>query len=565
MTRAPMNSLLDLVAPLETWLVLPLLVLGSLALTLVLRAPQLGRLADGWRGLKDDPGAPGEISPAAALGLSVAMTTAAGATVGTATAISLGGPGAVAWLWLFGVLVAPLRFAEALLSRSAPPGKAGMPGATGSLGARLTADGNPRIAQVGMALTVLVPLAAFVVVGGLHGAALGETAEILLPGSAVYLAVAAAVGGVGLWLWPPARQAMGWVALAGFASLSLALLLAVGHDLGRSFTLFPRAIDDAFSGSSEVGAFTGALVAEITRAGIRHVLPSLVSSTGADGAVHGLARAASARAQAAAALLAVVSHVLVVTLVGMAIVGTGAFSRRVDGERRLAEVVWVDSGYETVSQRLERERRWTGYLRVVDGAMTGEERPVGIERGMVLSPRFEDVDGTPSDFALRVIDGRISRLLLPDADGALVEASDAAIGQIRVTGDMLPRGGALLLAAVERGGGELAQRLLLAALVVLSALVVAAWGAAARAALTADLGEGPGRAGLGLAALGLVLGASGIAPFLEPLAAIVGGLLAIAGVLGLLAKLRELAVLSSPVAVSPPPEAPRPVKKAKKR
>jgi Na+/alanine symporter len=542
-----MNSLLDLVVPLETWLLLPFIVLGALALTFVLRAPQFSRVLDGWRALRDDRSGPGEISPAAAVALSVAATTGAGALVGTATAISLGGPGAVAWLWLFGVLIAPLRFAEVLLARSAPPGKAGMAGVTGSLGARLAADGMARVKPFGTVLVVLVPLAAFAVVGGLHGTALAESADLLLPGSAIYLAALAAAGGVGLWLWAPARQAIGWVALAALVALGVALLLGVFHDLGRAFTLFPRALDDAFSGSSEVGAFTGALVAEITRAAIRHVLPSLAATGGSDGAIHALARAPSARAQAAAAIFGVVLHVLIVTLVGMAIVGTGAFSRRVDGERRLDEVLWVDSGYETVSQRLERERRWTGYVRVVDGQMSGEERPMGIERGMIGSPRFEEVDGSPANFALRIGNGRITRVLRLDSDDALVEAPDDEAQRIRVVGDMLPRGGALLMAAVRRGGGELAERLFLAALVVLSALLVAAWGAGARASLTADLGEGAGRAGLGLPALGLVLGASGLAPFLAPLAGIAGALVAIVSVFGLLSKLRELSLLSAPV------------------
>jgi AGCS family alanine or glycine:cation symporter len=541
-----MNSLLDLVLPLQSWLVLPLLAISAIALTFILRAPQLARLGEGWRALKDDLRAPGDLSPASALALSVAATCGAGAIVGTATAISLGGPGAVAWLWLFGLLVAPLRFAEVLLARSAPPGKAGRANVTGSLGARLLADGDRRLHPIGTALTALVPIAALAVVGGLHGAALGETAEVALPGSAIYLAVGAAAGGLALILLPQARAAIGWVGLAGFGALLVALFFAIFDDLGRSFTLFPRAIEDAFSGSAEVGAFTGALVAEITRASIMGVMPSLTSSLGADGAIHALARASSARSQAAAAIFGTLAHVCVVTLVGMAIVGTGAFSRRVEGERRLSEVRWVDSAYETVSQRMEHERDWTGYLRVVDGEMSGDPRPVGIERSMVGTPLFEELDGTPADFALHVTDGEIGRLLRRDADGALDMAPEGEADRILVVGSMLPRGGALLLAAVHRGGGELAERLLLAALVVLCALLVAAWGLAARSALTADLGEGPGRAGLGLAALGLVLGASGIAPFLGPIAAIAGALLAIAAILGLLGKLRELSVLVAP-------------------
>lgn len=559
--------LYDLLPPLETWVVLPLLVLAGLAISFVLRAPQLTRLAEGWRGLREDPTAPGSISPASALALSMAATAGAGALTGTATAISLGGPGAVAWLWLFGILVAPLRFAEVLLARTSPPGKASVDGPAGSLGGRIAADPRKQIHPLGTALVILVPVAAVAVVGGLHGVALAETADLVLPGSSLYFAIAAAAAGVALWELPQARAAIGWVGLAGFVALVVALVIGASYDMGRAFTLFPRALDDAFSGSAEVGAFTGALVAEITRAALRHVMPTLVSSIGADGTLHGLARATSARTQAAAAVLATLGHVVVVTLVGMAIVGSGAFSRRVDTERSLSEVQWVDTDYETVSQRIERERRWTGYIRVVEGEMQGDPRPVGIERSMVVEPRFAEPDGTPADFAVHITEGRIGRLLELDEDGALDMAPPGEADRLLVTGSMLPRGAALLLAAVRRAGGDLAGELLLAAMVLLSALLVTAWGSAARVMLAADLGEGPGRVGVLLAALGLVLGASGIAPFLTPVAGIVGGLLAVAGILAILAKLRELSVLvGAPRAAAPvATPAAKPKKSAKRR
>lgn len=541
-----MRALLDLLLPFETWVVLPVLVLCALALTVILRAPQLTRLAEGWRGLGGDPSAPGQLSPGAVLALSTATTSGAGAIIGAATAISLGGVGAIAWLWLFGLLVAPLRYGEAFLSRSAPPGKAGVPGTTGSLAARLASDPQTAIQNLGVAIGLLVPVAAFVVVGGLHGTALAETAESVLPGSAIYLAVVAAAGGAALLLVPDARRVIGWVGVVALVALVVGLIIPILHDVGRAFSLFPRAIDDALHGAPSVAAFTGAVVAEVARAGIQHVMPSITSSVGADGALQAEAQATSGRAQASTAVLGVLTHVVVVTLVGMAITATGVFTRRTEDERRLSEVVWVDTAYETASQRLEDSRHWTGYLRVVDGEMTGDPRPIGFERGMATNVRFEELDGTPSDFALRIVDGRIGAMLRPDGDGALDETAEDEPTRVRVVGSMLPRGAALLLAAARRGGGDVAGQLLLAALLVLSALTVAGWGAAARGTLRRELGEAPARAGIGLAALGLVLGASGLVPALRELGAMIGGLLAVLGGLGVLVKLLELDRLLMP-------------------
>jgi len=541
-----MRALHDLLLPFLSWVVLPVLVLGAIALTVILRAPQWTRLAEGWRGLRPDPSAPGLVSPAASVVLSIAATAGAGSVLGTATAISLGGLGAVAWLWLFALFVAPLRYGEAVLARSAPPGKAGIPGATGSLAARLSADAHAGVQGLGVAIGLLVPIAAFLVVGGLHGAPLGELAEAVAPGSGVPLAALVAAAGVALVLHPAARASIAWVGLAALVTVALALVVPILHDVGRAFSLFGRAVDDALHGAPALGGFTGAVVAEVARAGIQHLLPGLLASVGADGALHAEAKAASARAQAGAAVLGVVVHVLVVTLVGMAITATGAFTRRTDDERRLSEVVWVDSAYETASQRLEDSRRWTGYLRVVDGAMSGDPRPVGLERSMAANPRFEELDGTPADFALRIVNGRIGAMLRLDTDGALVESPDDEPTRVRVVGDMLPRGAAMLLAATRRGGGDVAGRLLLAALLVLSALTVAGWGAAARQTLLRELAEGPARAGIGLSALGLVLGSSGIVPSLPVLGGLIAGLLATLGTAGMIAKLVELDRILTP-------------------
>lgn len=540
-----MSSLSTISAWAATWALFPLLALAALALTFVLRMPQVARVGEAVRGLfaPPDATAPGTLSPRSALALSVVASVGAGAVVSTATAISLGGAGALAWVWLFGLLLAPLRLAETLLARSAPPGKAGKAGARGSLSARLAADASPRVRELGAALGVLVPVAGFVFVGGSHGAALGEVAEELLPGSALGIGLAAAGVALVLSLVPRARQGLGWVAAAALAALAVSVLVAIASEPGRALGALPRAVDDAFSGASDVASFTGALAAEVFGAAVTLVLPSIAATCGLDAALHAEAKAPSAKTQAALAMLAVLVHVVVVTLVGMAIVGTGSYARRTDTSRSLDEIVWVDAAFDTTSQRLEADRRWTGYVRVIDGALQGDGRELATERGMIVAPAFTERDGSPGDFAVRVSHGRVTHLLRIDAEGALADVPLAGLHDVRVSGRMLPRGGALLVAALERGGGELGARLGLAALLLLCAAAAAAWGFGIRVLLPKDLSESAARIGAGMPALGLVLGASGLAPWLGSLGSLVVTVTALAAMIGILGKARELGKL----------------------
>jgi len=73
-----------------------------------------------WTALKlsvtKEEGAVGDVSPFAALTTALAATIGTGNIVGVATAVSLGGPGAVLWMWLTGVLGTATKYSEALLA-----------------------------------------------------------------------------------------------------------------------------------------------------------------------------------------------------------------------------------------------------------------------------------------------------------------------------------------------------------------------------------------------------------------------------------------------------------------
>ncbi len=98
------------------WPMVVLLLGTHLFLTIRLRIPQR-RLLTGIRlSIKKDKGAKGEVSQFGALATALAATIGTGNIVGVATAVALGGPGAVLWCWLTGIFGMATKYAEGLLA-----------------------------------------------------------------------------------------------------------------------------------------------------------------------------------------------------------------------------------------------------------------------------------------------------------------------------------------------------------------------------------------------------------------------------------------------------------------
>jgi hypothetical protein len=190
-----------------------------------------------------------------------------------------------------------------------------------------------------------------------------------------------------------------------------------------------------------------------------------------------------------------------------------------------------------VSQRREPDRGFDGTLRIIDGVARARPLELATDRGMITEPRFVGPDGSPGDFALRVRDGHVTFYLVPTEGGTLDQVPTERISEIRVEGNMLPRGGALLTSAMVRAGGDAASRIALTALLLLAAIGAAAWGVGASRSVPKNLALPTAF----LPALGLLLAATGAAPWLAPLGATIAGVLAVVAALGILAKGRELA------------------------
>jgi len=94
-----------------------LLVGTGLYLTFKLRGMQFWALGHAFKLIfQKEENAKGDISNFAALTTALAATVGIGNIVGVATAITMGGPGAVFWMWVTGLVGMATKYSEAILA-----------------------------------------------------------------------------------------------------------------------------------------------------------------------------------------------------------------------------------------------------------------------------------------------------------------------------------------------------------------------------------------------------------------------------------------------------------------
>ena len=164
------------------WPMIFLLLGTHLYLTVKLRFPQRYIFKAIKLSVQKDKDAPGDVSHFASLATALAATIGTGNIIGVATAITLGGPGAVLWCWLTGVFGISTKYAEGLLAikylASFGIGNTVQANAISTI-MNETYDVSPYISGIVIALLV-----ASVVLGGVKSIARGCSA--LVPVMAVF-------------------------------------------------------------------------------------------------------------------------------------------------------------------------------------------------------------------------------------------------------------------------------------------------------------------------------------------------------------------------------------------
>jgi AGCS family alanine or glycine:cation symporter len=264
----------------------------------------------------------GDVSPFQAVSTALASTVGTGNIAGVATALTLGGPGALFWLWLSGLLGMCTKFAEIVIALHYRE-----PDATGTMrgGAMYTLRKGLGLPWLGGIFALLTAIAAFGIGNMVQANSVADSLQssfgideritgIVL----VALTAAVILGGI---------QRIGQVTqvLVPFMSLlylggGLLILLLHYADLSSAVALV---FESAFSGAAATGGFAGATVRAGMQAGIARGLFSNEAGLGSAPMVHAAAKTDHPVRQGLYGIFEVfVDTVLVCTVTGLAILVT---------------------------------------------------------------------------------------------------------------------------------------------------------------------------------------------------------------------------------------------------
>ncbi|GIX31965.1 MAG: sodium:alanine symporter [Porticoccaceae bacterium] len=306
------------------------LILGTgLYLTVGLRLLPLRRLGYGfaqlWRGRRAL--GEGEISPFAALMTALSATVGTGNIVGVATAVTIGGPGALFWMWCTALVGMATKYAEAVLAvRYREVDKAGQ--RVGGPMYYIRNGLGRRFAWLAFAFALFGTLAGFgignsvqanSVADALHGAF--GVPEGLTGGVLAVLVGLVLIGGIRRI----ARAAEALVPAMG--ALYLVACAAVLADHWREIPgALALIVVGAFEPLAAQGGFAGATLAMTIQMGVARGIFSNEAGLGSAPIAHAAAATDSPVRQGTVAMLGTFIDTLVIcTLTGFALIASGAW------------------------------------------------------------------------------------------------------------------------------------------------------------------------------------------------------------------------------------------------
>jgi len=273
----------------------------------------------------------GSVSPFQAVATALASTVGVGNIAGVATAIFLGGPGALFWLWVSGVLGMATKFAEIVVALHYRE-----PDAAGTMrgGAMYTLKKGLGLPWLGAVFALLTALAAF----GIGNMVQANSVAASLQAS---FGVAPAVVGLVLVV------ITGAVILGGIKRIAdvtqyLVPFMALLYLAGGGLVLVLRAaelprvlglvIEGAFSGTAAAGGFAGSTIMLAMRYGIARGLFSNEAGLGSAPMVHAAAQTDHPVRQGMYGIFEVfVDTVLICSTTGLVILVTGVWDSGATG------------------------------------------------------------------------------------------------------------------------------------------------------------------------------------------------------------------------------------------
>ncbi|HUH52633.1 MAG TPA: sodium:alanine symporter family protein [Microbacteriaceae bacterium] len=313
------------------FVLIPLLFLTGLYLTFRLGGLQFLRLGAALRlGVikRKDPGSKGDISQFQALTTALAATVGVGNIVGVAGAIGIGGPGALFWMWVTGLLGMASKYTEAFLGvryrtvdaageRNGGPQHYLEKGIKGGLGKLLA-----------WSFTIFTVLACFGIGNMTQSNAIAENAErtfnVPFWVSGLVVAVLTALVLVG-GIKSIGRVTSAFVPFMIVFYVIAAVFILITH-IGDVPGAFAQIFSEAFTGTSAVGGFAGSVFIIAIQMGFARGIFSNESGMGSAAIA---AAAAQTRHPVRQGLVSMtqtfIDTIIVVSMTGLVIITTGTW------------------------------------------------------------------------------------------------------------------------------------------------------------------------------------------------------------------------------------------------
>lgn len=281
-----------------------------------------------WRGRISNDLEKGEISPFNALMTSLAATIGTGNIAGVATAIFLGGPGAIFWMWLTALVGMATKYAEAVLAvnyREVDERGAYVGGPMYYIKNGL----GPNWQWLGFLFSLFGAIAAFGIGNTIQANsvanALGSTLGIAAWQTGLVMAIvvyAALVGGI---------KRIGQVASKLVPFMGIAYVLGAGLIIIQRLDSVPLAlqliVNDAFTGTAAAGGFAGAGIMAAIRFGVARGVFSNEAGLGTAPIAHAAAKTNNPVRQGKIAMLGTfIDTIIVCTMTALVIILTGSWT-----------------------------------------------------------------------------------------------------------------------------------------------------------------------------------------------------------------------------------------------
>jgi len=314
------------------------LILGTgFFLQVRLRAMPIRRIASGfrmiWQGRTGDGAQHGDVTPYAALMTCLAATIGVGNIAGVATAIALGGPGAVFWMWMTALVGMATKYAEVVLAVHYRERDKDGRWVGGPMYAIRNGLGR-QWAWLGTTFAIFGGLAGFGIGNMVQANSIAAALEtsfgvapsttgvvLLVLTGAVVLGGIRRIAAVSNWLVP--FMAVGYIVAA------LMVLAAHAAEIPNAFLTI---VTNAFTPTAAVGGFAGAAMV----AGIRYGVARGIFSNEAGLGTAGIAQAAGMSASPVRSGLigmmgTFIDTIVVCSMTGLAIVVSGAWTTGTTG------------------------------------------------------------------------------------------------------------------------------------------------------------------------------------------------------------------------------------------